>query len=833
MSQPNWVTAAGSIGSYPAQVSLLFQLVAQPALPAITVTYTLISGSLPEGLSLSNIGLISGTPILVTRDTTYTFVIRATDNLGNIRDRTFSMIISGVASPEFTTPTGNILSERDSTWIELPIQYTNPVSDNEVTIRVVQGQLPPGLEINSSGLIRGYANPPIINRPAGAVNTSITTVNSNVITVLSTEGFRVGRPIIFSGTSFGGIIAGQTYYVNSIGIDGLSFTIALSSGGSIVSLTNGVGYMTALLPNISVDQPTAQTYSFTLTLESLLGTDLESYSITITNQNLPTSEGGPGLNENTRIPTIYNTRPPTYLITQDTPYFGYYVLPPDSQGLTYSPTENAFIGKITSDNEFSFKVIGKDFDDNVLTYLFADLPLGLTGNTNTGWITGNPMIADDSISEFSFSVAVSKASNPSITSGAFNFSFVVRNDIVGDIVWITPANLGQIENSSISTLSVVAESDVALEYRLINGSLPPNLTLTSNGNISGTVAYQPTNTLLDENDNTTFTFTVQAFSPSFSSVVQSSRTFTLTVTQEYVQPTDTLYIKCAPSILDRNLIRDLLNDEQLIPNEYLYRPEDSNFGKATNVTYVHAYGIYSNDLDAYVAAVTKNHYWRNITLGELNTAVAKNEAGEIIYEVVYSTVIDNLINPEGVSVSKEIFWPRFIDLNLGPWYTSVSNLYTSYQNGYYTSLSPGYARTLYPNSLPNMREQVGDVLGQEYNFRLYPSWMTSQQANGSTLGFTPAWVICYTKPGFAEIVKANIENNWRTPVNDPIRLNQINFKIDRFTVDKSLTYNYDNNLVPATWTGLPSATPVPDPKDSKDFFVLFPRETILPDETQY
>jgi hypothetical protein len=279
---------------------------------------------------------------------------------------------------------------------------------------------------------------------------------------------------------------------------------------------------------------------------------------------------------------------------------------------------------------------------------------------------------------------------------------------------------------------------------------------------------------------------------------------------------------------------------------------------------VHAYGIYANDLDAYVAAVTKNHYWRNITLGEINTAVAKNEAGEIIYEVVYSTVIDNLINPEGVSVSKEIVWPRFIDLNLGPWYTSVSNLYTSYigasiqgqslltesinnistenlftietesgQPAYYASLTSGSARILYPNSLPNMREQVGDVLGQEFNFRLYPSWMTSQQANGSTLGFTPAWVICYTKPGFAEIVKANIENNWRTLVDDPIRLNQINFKIDRFTVDKSLTYNYDNNLVPATWTGLPSATPVPDPKDSKDFFVLFPRETILPDETQY
>lgn len=848
MSQPIWNTTQGSIGSYPAQVALSIQLSASAVFPATTVTYQLISGSLPSGLSLASTGLITGTPGLVISDTTYTFVIRATDNLSNIRDRTFSMVISGVASPEFTTPTGSLLTIDDSTWIELSILYTNPVPDNEIDIRVIQGQLPPGLEINPNGLIRGYASPPTINVNLGLVNTSITSVDSSVITALSTTGFRIGRPIIFSGTSFSGITASQTYYVRSV-IDGSTFTISASVGGETVALTNGVGYMTVTLPNIAVGQPTIQTYSFTLKLDSLLGSDLASYSITVANQNSPERSGGPK-SENSRTPTIYNTRPPTYLITEDTTYFGYYVLPPDSQGMTYSPTENAFIGKIASDNEFSFKVIGKDFDDNVLVYSFADLPLGLTGDTSTGWIIGNPIIADNSISEFSFSVAVSKVSNPSIISPFFNFSFIITNDIVGDVVWITPSSLGQIENSTLSTLSVLAESDVVLEYRLIGGSLPPNLTLTSDGNISGTVAYQPTNVLLGQGSETTFTFTIQAFSPLFDPVVQSSRTFTLTVTQEYIQPTDTLYIKCSPSIQDRNLIRTLLESEQLIPNDYLYRPEDSNFGKATNVTYVHAYGIYANDLDAYVAAIQdKNHYWRNITLGSINTAVAKNDQGEIIYEVVYSSVIDNLINPSGVSVSKEIYWPRFIDLNLGPWYTSVSNLYTSYDKsvppGYYTSLTPGYARTLYPNSLPNMREQVGDELGQEYNFRLYPKWMTSQQANGSTLGFTPAWVIAYCKPGtttlpngsvvsYAEKVKYNIENNWTSPVTeDVITLNQINFKIDRFAVDKSLTYNYDNNLSPATWTGLPSATPVPDPIDSKNFFVLFPRETILPDETQY
>jgi hypothetical protein len=110
--------------------------------------------------------------------------------------------------------------------------------------------------------------------------------------------------------------------------------------------------------------------------------------------------------------------------------------------------------------------------------------------------------------------------------------------------------------------------------------------------------------------------------------------------------------------------------------------------------------------------------------------------------------------------------------------------------------------------------------------------MTSQQANGSTLGYTQAWVICYTKPGFANTIKTNIENNW------DYTLNIINFQIDRFSVDKSATYNYDSTT--DTWVApypggdpLPSATPSPNPLNSKDFYVLFPRKTILPDETQY
>lgn len=738
MSQPIWNTPQGSIGSYPAQVAVSIQLSASAVSPATTVTYLLLSGSLPTGLSLSTSGLITGSPGSVSSDTTYTFVVRVTDNTGNIKDRTFSLLISGVSSPTFITPSGEILSTLDSIWVETPILYSNPIATNEVLLRIVEGQLPPGLEINEYGLIRGYANPPIVS---------------------------------------------------------------------------GV--------------PTVQTYSFTVKLESPLGTDIETYSITVRNQNAPIAQGGLSLPPNARTPVILNTRPETYEITDNTPYYGYYVFPENSTGNTYAPTQLAYIGKFASDNVFNFKIIGKDFDNNNILYSFADLPLGLTGDATTGWITGTPVIADNTISQFNFSVAVYKTV-PSVISSYYNFSIKITNNIEGDVVWITPSDLGTIENSSISTLSVQAESDTSIEYRLVGGSLPPNLTLLSNGEITGIVAYQPTNTLLNEDATTTFNFSVEAFSSLFP-VVNSTKTFTLTVVQTYTQPTDTLYIKCTPDVEDRDLIKELLNSEQLIPTEYLYRQDDQNFGKATNVTYVHAYGIFANSVDAYIAAVTKNHYWRNLTLGELKTAVAKNDQGEVIYEVVYSSVIDNLINPEGVSVSKELTWPRNINLNLGPWYTSVTNLYSSYEN-LYTSLTPGTARTLYPNSLPNMREQVGDVLGQEFNFRLYPLWMISQQSNGSTLGFTPAWVICYTKPGYAEIIKNNIENNWKNYLGDTITLNQINFKIDRFIVDKELTYDYDTST--DAWTGLPSATPVPDPRDSENFFVLFPRETILPDENE-
>ena len=844
MAPPIWTTPAGSIGTYPSTVPIAYQLAATPVSPAVSLTYALLSGSLPSGLTISSSGLLHGTPALVTSLTSYTFVVRATDNLNNIRDRTFVISLSGSAVPTFTAPSGVIATILDSTWTQFPVEYTNPVSTNNVVMRVIEGNLPPGLEINAAGLIRGYAQAPVIQVNTETIATIATYTNgvNNVITSVSTTGFIVGRPIIFSGTTFGSINANQTYYIRTI-VNATQFTISGSIGGATIPLTTDSGSMNVTLPAVTFGQPVNETYSFTLQISSRLGSSKQVYAIKVVNQNTPISQGGPGQAPNTRIPTIFNTRPETYILNANEREFGYYVLPPQPTvpGQTYTPTQFAYMGTFVSGDFFAFSILGHDFDSDVLRYNFSNLPLGLVGDPDTGWITGNPTIGFDHINQYNFSVSVTKIVNnttTNINSATFNFAFNLTNNVSADIIWLSPANLGKINNGAISTLQVLAKSDVALQYRKISGTLPPNLTLMTDGEIAGIVAYQPTSELLPQGASTDFSFTVQAYSPQFP-IIQSTLDFTLTIYQEFDHPTDTLYINCTPSITDRQLIASLLDSNSLIPPSFLYRPQDPNFGKATEVVYEHAYRIDASDLDQYLAAITKNHYWRQITLGQIDIAQAIDETtGKVLYEVVYSQIIDNLINynevdryqiesqtnimtPQGESVAKRIYWPRPVPLPTG-----------------------GYARTFYPNSLPNMRQQVADVLGQQTNYQLLPAWMTSQQPNGSTLGFTPAWVIAYCLPGtttlpdgttvsFAQYIQHQIQTNWLNTAGQLNTLNTINFQIDRFNVNKTITYDYDTTVIPHVWTQLPSATPPPDPTDADDFTVLFPQRTILPNESQY
>ena len=93
--------------------------------------------------------------------------------------------------------------------------------------------------------------------------------------------------------------------------------------------------------------------------------------------------------------------------------------------------------------------------------------------------------------------------------------------------------------------------------------------------------------------------------------------------------------------------------------------------------------------------------------------------------------------------------------------------------------------TVYPNSLINMRDRVIDTVGQEST--VLPQWMTTKQTDGRVLGFTKAWVICYTNPGESDRISYNIRTRFGEI------LNRVNFVSDRYILDNQLTANWVPN----------------------------------------
>ena len=84
---PVWSTTAGSLGTW---AGSNIQLSATDD-ESNTITYTVTSGSLPSGLSLSSAGLISGTT--TASGGTYTFTVSASDGSNTAVTRSFSIII--------------------------------------------------------------------------------------------------------------------------------------------------------------------------------------------------------------------------------------------------------------------------------------------------------------------------------------------------------------------------------------------------------------------------------------------------------------------------------------------------------------------------------------------------------------------------------------------------------------------------------------------------------------------------------------------------------------------------------------------------------------------
>ena len=451
------------------------------------------------------------------------------------------------------------------------------------------------------------------------------------------------------------------------------------------------------------------------------------------------------------------------------------------------------IGTIPSNSYFAYQFTGYSDSIYTINYLGHNLPPGLSLDSVTGFLYGTvPLLGLTEIT-YSFTIQAYDAAYPQLISQPFHYALTVSGLLSNSVTWLTPSYLGTIANGGTSMfyVSAINSSGLALTYQLLSGSnssLPQGLTLNPSGNIVGRVSFNTfaldKGTTYFDNDTTsfdlTYTFTVNAVSAN--GYVNINKEFSIRVLKIYATPYNNIYVLCMPPENNRQQINNLLENRSIFNPSLLYRPDDANFGLSTNVTYHHAYGLYSTSVDNYLASLRLNHYWKNLVLGGIETAQALDPVtGEVIYEVVYSTIVDDLVNNQNVSVGKDVVLAYPVE---------PPNV-------------PEEVLVVYPNSLDNMRNQVIDTIGQESN--MLPLWMLSKQTNGNVLGFTPAWVIAYTVPGASGKIAYEIQNT----IGDS--LNLVDFEVDRYELDDSLSVNW--NLDTQEW--------VPTPGTSTTFDVLW------------
>jgi hypothetical protein len=556
-----------------------------------------------------------------------------------------------------------------------------------------------------------------------------TSTGTNRITCTSTKNLGVGQPLIFTGTAFGGITAAaQTiYYVIEI-VSPTEFKVSdhpysTTSFNTSVTLTTAAGSMIANMILASAAYPFTMTITGAVDAEVTWDTPADLGSI---------------INGSTSMLKVQATNRGGRTMSYRLKSGAYNLLP---QGLELMPSGD-IVGRVSFDT-FALDLGATTFDQSFVINRNL-VSLGTTFDL-TFVFTVNAYAEDTN-------QTVYEVASIQVDNGGTGYSFLNKPTIaIGQPVGASavPAVAG------VVTVAGGAITQVLLSENGNGYTSAPTVTITQGFGGSGAI------------------LTAVMAATGSQDVISVNKTFTVKLVREYNRPYQNLYVRAMPPPNDRALIRSLLDDSEIFPLDYLYRADDVNFGKSNQVTYAHAFGLAPDTLERYVASLYENHYWKNLILGEIATAQAIDPVtGEVVYEVVYSKIIDNLVNTAGESVNKIVTLPYAI---VDP--ADGSTMITS----------------VYPNSLVNMRDQVIDVVGQ-ISTKL-PLWMTSKQPNGRVLGFTPAWVIAYVNPGRAKEVAYFIETYFAE------QLNSVDFKVDRYILDRVLSKNWDTDT--QDWTPNP------------------------------
>ncbi len=772
--EPNWDYTTLVTGVGPIQLNLIGGVQRESELPATGnaigdgymldydrqlgtngLTYKIISGKLGDGLQLFKSGLIQGVPVIegfptvdTLSDFSQTFTVRVSDNDGVIADRTFNLYINSLANPTIIPKNVSLGDFYDGYYLDIDLVAVDPNPTAPITWDITSGELPDGVTLSADGKLSGYIEPYYSAEDVYILGWSIPGwdyIPWDAPVALAKSKKYTFTVRVFDGSRYDL----STYTLNVLAKS--SFTvdntlIPVNSTFLTADLDDNHAPFITTLPQELGDQRQLSNFAFKFNGRDLDGEEIR-YAVNY--QNISTFSEGP---------TDWDEQP-------------------------YVP------GEFRS---------GTGFDMTGFDQLAMALPPGLVLDPVTGWLTGHIGPQIEERKTYTFEIYCYELLTPSVVSRTVTFTLTVLGELYNVIDWITPSNLGVIDNGVISELSIKAVSSKGqpLIYRLkepladpvelnpaetvvryttqARSKLPQGLKLLPNGLIVGRTTFEyfsldNQTTTFDKGaltfDNT-YTFTVTAINDTDPSIfvnngtVSDDKTFTVRINNYNKKPFENIYLRALPSRDQRAKFARLLHDNELFPARLMYRPEDPWFGKAHDIKFLFAAGMNPNTAASYIESMQNNHYNKRISLGNVKTAVALDENFNVKYEVVYVDVVDTLVNDKNKSIAKHI--------------DRTNEVKAPYKTLPFSHV--------YPNSLPNMKSEIS-TLGYA-NRGAIPAWMLNQQEDGRVLGFTQGVVLAYTVPGASKLIAFRLQQH-------DAQFNTFDFVADRYQLDHTLSKNFD------------------------------------------
>ena len=369
-----------------------------------------------------------------------------------------------------------------------------------------------------------------------------------------------------------------------------------------------------------------------------------------------------------------------------------------------------------------------------------NMPPDLELDTNLGILKGFIRYIPAFSQTYTFKVKVFKHNIVTNTTQSRQRIFTLK--ILGAVSttneFITSDLIGTLYQGEQSELFVEATHENSnINYSLLSGSLPPGLSFQSDGTIQGKVDYDTAQTT-----KTRYTVNIQAV--DLSSMNAITKTFYIDVLPYTGKKYSKILLQPLLSAEARESFDTFINDQYVFENKLLYRPYDSAFGAQRTVNFVLEHALEEKNLANYVPALQDYFYRKKLYFGNVKSAIGKDSNGNVLYEVVYIELVDNLVN-NGVTVS---------------------------------SIIEQKGDVFYPNSIDNMRASLEAISSvDEY---LLPKFMrTVQDESGIPLGRILCMPLCYCQPGNALTIIRRMQAYG-------FEFSNINFDIDRILVSESL-----------------------------------------------